>query len=88
MGKHNDKAFQDALRYTFGSGLERQHRNGLAQGTYAACKVVYDKAVDESKTYEERINSIKKFCETFLNNKIGKAVENQEEPSTAMDSAD
>ena len=63
MGKHNDKAFQDKMKTTFRDNLERQFRNGLAQGMYAACKVVYDRATEEGKTAEDKLKSIIAFCE-------------------------
>ena len=46
--------------------LLEQRQNGLAEGCKAISKVVYDKATDESKSYEERIRDIIIFCETGL----------------------
>ena len=42
--------------------LLKIRQDGLIQGAKAISKVVYDKATDESKTFEERIEDIKKFC--------------------------
>ncbi len=66
MAKHNDKAFQDGLRMSFRQKLEEQLKHGLAQGMYAACKVMLDKASNEEKTPEERIEDIKAFCDTIV----------------------
>ena len=52
-------------------------QEGLATGTKAVSKVIYDKATDESKTYEERIADIIKFC------KVGLAIKEKEEEKTA-----
>lgn len=46
--------------------LLEQRQNGLAEGCKAVSKVVYDKATDESKTYEDRIRDIITFCEIGL----------------------
>ena len=75
MGKHNDKAFQDQIKMTFRNNLEKQFRNGLAQGTYAACKVVYDRATDAEKNAEERLETIIQFCQPIINVATGKAVD-------------
>lgn len=40
---------------------------GLAMGAKAISGVVYEKATDESKTYEERIKDIIQFCSVGLN---------------------
>lgn len=72
MAKHNDKEFQDRIKaqekvkMALRNNLEKQFRNGIAQGVYAVCKAIFDKASDESKTFEERINSIIAFCEPTL----------------------
>ena len=57
-GKHNDELFRE----TFREGFKKQYQNGLLAGSRAICKVVSDKASDETKTPEERIEDIKKFC--------------------------
>ena len=62
MGKHNDKEFHDKLQASFRQGLEKQFRNGLAQGLYAGCKVIADKAVNEEMSPEERLSDILAFC--------------------------
>lgn len=66
MSKHNDKAFKDKIQMSFRMNLEKQFRNGLTQGMYAACKVISEKATDESKSAEERIQDIVKFCNTAI----------------------
>ena len=60
--KHNDEMF----RKTFEEGFKKHFQNGLLQGSRAICKVVYDKACDEKKTVEERIEDIKKFCSVLV----------------------
>ena len=77
MGKHNDKAFQDKIKMTFRNNLEKQFRNGLAQGTYAACKVIYDRATNEEKSAEERLATIIQFCRPVINVANGKAADAQ-----------
>jgi len=62
LAKHNDKEFQDKLKMSFRLRLEEQFKSGLAQGMYAALKIVYDKTKDETKTPEERLESIRQFC--------------------------
>ena len=62
MGKHNDKEFQDKIKMTFRHNLEKQFRNGLAQGMYASCKVIHDKAVNSEKTADEKLAEIISFC--------------------------
>ena len=72
MAKHNDKEFQDRIKaqekikMTLRNNLEKQFRNGITQGLCATCKVIYDKATDEGRTFEERVNAIIAFCETAL----------------------
>ena len=60
--KHNDEMFKK----TFEEGFKKHFQNGLLQGSRAICKVVYDKASDEKKTIEERIEDIKKFCSVLI----------------------
>ena len=67
MAKHNDKEFQEKIKMTFRNNLDKQFRNGLAQGAYAVCKVVLDRANDEGKTIEERLQIIRAFCEPIVN---------------------
>ena len=64
--KHNDKAFQERLQMSFRMRLEEQFRNGIAQGMYAACKVINDRANAEGKTPEEKLQNIIDFCQTGL----------------------
>lgn len=61
-GKHNDELFAQ----TFREGFKKQYQNGLLTGSKAICKVVHDKATDDAKTPEERIEDIKKFCGVLL----------------------
>lgn len=69
MGKnrHNDLL----LKQQFQKGFQRQHSASVAQGAYAMCKVIYDKAVDASKTAEERIDWIAHFCGKLLESATG-----------------
>lgn len=57
------------LREAFNEGFEAARRTGLLQGAVAISKVVLDKANDTSKTPEERLADIIKFCEVSLHNK-------------------
>lgn len=41
-------------------------QSGLAEGCKAISTVIYEKATDESRSYEERIRDIISFCETGL----------------------
>ncbi len=61
-GDHNDAMFREVFK----NGFQKQYQNGLLQGARAMCKVVYDKACDEKKTLEERIEDIKSFVGTLL----------------------
>lgn len=78
MAKHNDKEFQDRIKaqerikMALRENLEKQFRNGITQGMYAACKVIFDKASDESRSHEERIKDIVTFCEPALKNRNAK----------------
>ena len=72
MARHNDRAFQEKMKaqekinMVFREHLENQFRNGITQGMYAACKVIYGKAIDDTKTAEERISEIIAFCQPPL----------------------
>ena len=79
VGRHNDKEFQDRIKMSFRHNLEKQFRNGLAQGMYAACRVVYDRLIDETKTPEERIAAIIAFCEPVVQNRDAKNRDKPEE---------
>jgi len=78
MAKHNDREFQERIKaqerikMTLRENLEKQFRNGITQGMYAACKVISDKASDETKAYEERINDIIAFCQPALKGRDAK----------------
>jgi len=72
VGKHNDKEFQDKIKMTFRHNLEKQFRNGLSQGMYASCKVIHDRITDESKSIEDRINSVVEFCQQIINGRDDK----------------
>lgn len=60
MGKHNDGMFKRVVT----DGLRKQHSLGIAQGAYAICKVVLDKAEDSKRSAEERLADIITFCKT------------------------
>lgn len=57
---------ENILREEFTKGYRSVFRSGLLQGSKAVCKVIFDKADDDSKTLEERIEDIKKFCKVSL----------------------
>lgn len=59
MGKHNDQLFKKVVT----GGLQKQHSAGVAQGAYAMCRVVLEKATDETKTVEQRLKDVIDFCE-------------------------
>ena len=46
--------------------LKQTHTNGLLQGSRAMCKVILDKANNKSKSSEERLEDIIKFCSISL----------------------
>lgn len=46
--------------------LQETHRKGLAQGSKAMCHVIMEKAQDQTKSYEERIREIERFCKVSL----------------------
>lgn len=56
------------LREAFNKGFESTHRIGLVQGAIAIAKVVLDKANNENKAPEDRLDDIIKFCEKSLHN--------------------
>ena len=47
----------------------RTSLSAALKGAYAVCKVVYDRATDETKTPDERLNIIKEFCATLAKGK-------------------
>lgn len=57
---------ESILREEFNKGYKRVFQNGLLQGSKAVCKVIFDKADDDSRTLEKRIEDIKKFCQVSL----------------------
>ena len=63
MGKHNDQLFRKVVT----GNLRKQHTAGAAQGAYAMCKVIRDKATDETKTVEQRLEDVVGFCNVCLN---------------------
>lgn len=62
MSRHHDDLFKQALT----DGLKKQHSAGLAQGAYAMCKVIFEKATDESKTIEQRLADVVTFCKNCV----------------------
>lgn len=72
-GAHNDKAFQDRLTALFSGELETQLKNGLAQGVFAACKVVRDYATDETLEPDQRLAKITEFCDVVVKPALEKA---------------
>ena len=65
MRKQDEIKIQEMLTET----LRDTHRNGLLQGSKAMCAVIYEKAIDSSRTYEDRIADIITFCEISLGDK-------------------
>lgn len=57
------------LEAKFRECLENVRMSSLAAGAVAMCKVIRDKATDESKSVEERLADVVAFCETSLNKK-------------------
>ena len=57
------------LQEAFDDGFKSTYRAGLWEGTVAVSKVILDKANDTSKTVEERLKDIIKFCRVLLHNK-------------------
>lgn len=70
MAKHNNQVF----RRVVASGLQKQHTAGIAQGAYAMCRVILDKATDETKTVEQRLEDIIAFCKVCTKLPDGKPV--------------
>ncbi len=70
MSKHNDQVFKRVVT----GGLQRQHTAGVAQGAYAMCKVILDKATDETKTAEQRLEDVIAFCRICTKLADGKPV--------------
>ncbi len=64
--KHNDKEFSDTIKAHIQHTLKERQDFGLAQGTYAACKVVYDKATAGGKSAEDKLDDIIAFCRPIL----------------------
>ena len=63
MGKHNDGMFKKAVT----GGLRKQRTAGVAQGAYAMCKVILNKATDGSKPAEKRLEDVIAFCKICTN---------------------
>lgn len=64
-----DSKTEKQLNKVFKEKFKEVHLNGLLQGTKAISKVILDKANDTSKTSEERLEDIIKFCEVSLKEK-------------------
>lgn len=58
---------QEALVAAFKKGLKEQYHRGLLDGTRAFTKVIYDKATDETKSVEERLQDVVQFAKVSLN---------------------
>ena len=58
---------QEALVAAFKKGFKEQYRRGLLDGTRAFTKVIYDKATDETKSVEERLQDVVQFAKVSLN---------------------
>lgn len=67
-----NKNAEKVLKETFKKSLRDTFQKGLLQGSKAIAKVIFDKANDVSKTADERIEEIKKFCSVSLGeNQLG-----------------
>lgn len=64
-----NKKDEELLRDTIQKSLKDTHSKGLLQGSKAMCGVILEKANDTTKTPEERIAEIKRFCEVSLGEK-------------------
>ena len=65
MAKHNDNLFRQVVT----GGLQKAQRDGIGMGAHAMCKVILEKAQNETKTAEERLADIIKFCVVCTNPK-------------------
>lgn len=88
MGKHNDKQFTEGFKSMLRGGMKQQFQEGLRQGTFAACKVIHDKALNEEKTAEERLEDIVNFCEVFASLKPKNGQNSTDEGENANESTD
>lgn len=75
MGKHNDQLFKKVVT----GGLQKQHSAGIAQGAYAMCRVVLEKATDETKTVEQRLKDVIDFCEVCAKLPAGRSAQEASE---------
>lgn len=57
---------ENMIRKEFENGLRQQRSIGVAQGAYAMCKVIVNKADDDSISIEERLSWIRSFCEKLI----------------------
>lgn len=62
----------DNLRNELQDALKKQYVRGLTDGTKAIAGVVFEKAKDQTKTAEERIDDIIAFCTPSLGLKENK----------------
>lgn len=70
-----DKNQEEILRNEFAKGFKEIHNKGLLAGSKAMCSVICAKAEDESKSPEERLADIIRFCKISLGeNKASKTV--------------
>lgn len=58
MASHND----DMFRRVVTGGLRKQRSFGIAQGSYAMCKVILGMIEKEGMTDSEKIEAIRVFC--------------------------
>lgn len=67
-----NKNAEKVLKETFKKSLRDTFQKGLLQGSKAIAKVIFDEANDVSKTADERIEEIKRFCSVSLGeNQLG-----------------
>lgn len=64
MSKH-----PNTFRSIVHGSLQQQHTAGLTQGAYAMCEVILDKAADETKAAEQKLEDIVGFCKVCTQNK-------------------
>lgn len=61
------KGQEESLKKYFESKLKEQYERGFQVGVLTICKTIFDKLNDSSKPIINRIENVKKFCETPWN---------------------
>ena len=60
-----DKLFEETLRENF----KKVQTQAIAAGSYAMCRVILEKAMEEGKTDTERLQNIIDFCSVTVRNR-------------------